>query len=98
MEKHQSKVEIVLPELDAMKSITWNFHVDDSQGNYKYNMILGSDILSKLQIYLFLFNSKIGVNEGTYKAFSNPMKDVMNITTSARAHDNNFWNKELWER
>ena len=37
-------VEIVLSEIDEMKSVTWNLYVDDAQGNHKYNMILGSDI------------------------------------------------------
>ena len=41
-----SKVKFVLPELDAMKSVTWNFHVDDLQGNHRYDMVLGGDILS----------------------------------------------------
>ena len=32
---YQGKVEIVLPGLYAMKSITWDLHVDDSHGNHK---------------------------------------------------------------
>ena len=29
------KVEIVIPESDVKKSVTWSFHVDDSQGNHR---------------------------------------------------------------
>ena len=32
-----------------------------------------------------------------YKGYTATMKDVTNNTSSARAHDNNFWNKELWD-
>ena len=45
--KHQSDVEILLPELDATKIIICNFRVDESQGNHKYNMIMGHDMLSE---------------------------------------------------
>ena len=39
-----SKVEIVLPGIDEMKSMTWNFHVDDLQGTHRYDMKPGSNI------------------------------------------------------
>ena len=54
-------------ELDATKSMTWKFHVDDSQGNNRYDMMLGCDIMPKLKIYLFLSNNKSRVNRGAYK-------------------------------
>ena len=44
----KSKVEIVLTKLYGTKIITWNSHVDGSQGNHKYDIILGHDMLSKL--------------------------------------------------
>ena len=59
---YTSKVEIVLPKLDIIKSVTWNFHVDVSQGKRRYNMILGHDILSKLKIYLCLSDNTIRAN------------------------------------
>ena len=37
---YTSKVEMVLPELDLMKKLSWDFHVDDLQGNHGYDMIL----------------------------------------------------------
>ena len=49
---HQSTVEIVLPEMDATKRITWDFHVGESQGNHKDNNIIGHDIFPELQIDL----------------------------------------------
>ena len=43
--KSKIEVELVLTELDGTKIITWNFHVGYSQGDHKYNMILGRGIL-----------------------------------------------------
>ena len=40
-----SKVEIVLPELDATKIVTYNFHVDDLQVTHRYDMKLVRAIL-----------------------------------------------------
>ena len=31
----KSKAQIILPKLDVTEIITWNFHVDESQGNHK---------------------------------------------------------------
>ena len=41
---YNSKVEILLPELDEAKSMTWNLYVGDFQGKHIYDMILGRDI------------------------------------------------------
>ena len=46
----RSKVQIVLPEIYATKSVTWNFHMNDSQVPHMYGMILGWDIFSELNI------------------------------------------------
>ena len=40
---YTSKEEIVLNELDTTKSVTWNFHIDESQGTHRDDMILGRD-------------------------------------------------------
>ena len=53
MTKNYTNVEIVLLELYAMKSVTWNFHVDDLQENSRYDMIIGRDFLSEIQIDLY---------------------------------------------
>ena len=38
---YKTNVELVLPGLDTMKSVTWSFHVDDSQRNSRHDMIMG---------------------------------------------------------
>ena len=38
---YKTNVELVLPELDATKSVTWSFHVYDLQKNSPYDMIIG---------------------------------------------------------
>ena len=43
---YKSKVEILIPDLDSTKSVTWNFHVGESQGTHRCDMIIGRDILS----------------------------------------------------
>ena len=47
-----------------MKSITWELNVVVLRGNYKYNMILGREILSKLKIDLCFYENTIRVNVG----------------------------------
>ena len=54
-----SKVGTLLPNIDARKSVMWDFHVDDLQGTHRYNAILGNNILSKLNIDLWLFDNTI---------------------------------------
>ena len=59
--KYTSKIEILLPELYALKIVAWNFHMDDSQENHSYNIILGYDIWSKINNKLILlqqYNSR----------------------------------------
>jgi hypothetical protein len=48
--KYKAKVEFLMPELDATKSVTWMFHVDDSPGVHRYDMIIGRDNLSELNL------------------------------------------------
>ena len=77
-----------------MKITTCNFHVDDSQGNHKYNIIIGREIFSKLKMYLFLTDHVIRGKGGTYEGCNTPMKYMINITvntSSARLHEETFW-------
>ena len=53
------------------------------QGNHRYDMILGREIMSKLRIYLCFSNNKIRGNGGTYKGYTAPMKVVSNINFNA---------------
>ena len=48
--KYKSKVEFILPELDETKIVEWDFHVDVSRSNNRYDMILGRDIMSALDL------------------------------------------------
>ena len=61
-----------------MKSVTWNSCAGNFQGSYKYNMILGCNILSKLNIYLCLSNNTSTVNMGAYKGCTEPTKAFKN--------------------
>ena len=42
----RAKVDLILPELDATKIVTWDCHVDDSLVLGRYDMIIGRDLLS----------------------------------------------------
>ena len=59
--------------------MTWNFHVEDSHGNPRYDMILGRDILSNLKIDLRFYDNNIRRNEGAYEGCTEPMKDALKI-------------------
>ena len=63
-----------MPELDAKKSVTLDFHVDDLRFNHRYDMILGRDMLSELKLDLCLSDNTIRINVGTYKVCTFPMK------------------------
>ena len=54
------KVKIAKPDMDAKKSVTWDFHVDDLQRTHRYETILGDYIFSKLNID-FCFSNTIRV-------------------------------------
>ena len=80
------------------KSVTYNFHVYDSQGNHKYDMILGSHILSELKIDSCLFNNTIRVNSGAYEGCTSPIKYISKINFNSSfdwLKDKNFWNEAL---
>ena len=61
----------------------WHFHVDDLQGNRRYNMIIRRDILSELKIDLRFSKNKIQVNGGACEVYTAPMKDVSKINFNA---------------
>ena len=48
----KSKVKIVLPELDEIKSLMFNFYVNVPQQHHRYYMVLGCYILDSVQ-YIF---------------------------------------------
>ena len=67
-------MELVLPELHATNSMTWNFHVDDLQKHSRYDMIMGRDLLLELKLDLCFSNFTIKGNVGLYKGCTVPMK------------------------
>ena len=48
------KIYFTLPELSVMKTVTRNFHVDDSDKG-RYDMILGIDLLIALLLNIKLY-------------------------------------------
>ena len=45
------KCRVLLPELDARKSMMWNFHLDDSQENSWHDMVIGWYLFLDIQMY-----------------------------------------------
>ena len=70
--KYTTNVKIIPSELDMMKIMKWDFHVDDSQSNHMYNMILGRDILSKIKVdwifYKYTVRENIGMQKRMYQS------------------------------
>ena len=76
---HKTNVELVLPKLDATKSVAWIFHVDDLQKNSRYDMIIGRDLLLKLKLDLCLSDYNIKGNGGAYGGCTATMKDPSDL-------------------
>ena len=64
-------------------------------------MIIGSNLLSELNIGLCLSNDTVRVNESLYNGFNNPMKDILknkfNLSLNCLKYES-FHNREIWER
>ena len=87
---HTAKVQITLPELDSNKIVTWNCHADLTDGNSRYDMIIGRDLLSELKFILDFGNNKINCKEGPYKGCSTRMKnfdDVLKFSGFDKTHE-----------
>ena len=52
----KAKIELILPEFDATKIVTWDCHVDDLLVLGRYDMIIGRDLLSELCMTLNFLN------------------------------------------
>ena len=73
--------------------------MDYSLGNHRYDMILGCDILSELDIDLYFYKNKIIVNRVAYKGCTVLMKDISKINLNASSDwikDKIFRNEKLW--
>ena len=70
--------------------------MDDSQVNGRYDMILGRDVLSELQIYLCLSDYTIRVNGGACEGCTTTLnffnKGYVIITTD-HLNDERFWDE-----
>ena len=71
---YTKNVELVIPELDATKSMTWTFHVYYLQKNPRYDMIIGKDLLLELKLDLCLSGFTIKGNGGAYKGCTTPKR------------------------
>ena len=96
---HKTNVELVPPELDATKTVPWDFHVDDSQKNSQYDMIKGQDLLSEIQLDLCFSDYTIRGNGGAYEECNVYLKNIINgyvwIPSDLR-HEASFRDGELW--
>ena len=62
-----------------MKSVTWSFHVDDSQKHSQYDMIIGRYSLLELKLDLCFIYYMVKVNGGAYEVCTAPMKFPYNL-------------------
>ena len=73
----EGECRLSLPKFSATEIVTWKFRVDNST-NGRYNMILGTDLLTALGIDIKLSNIIIIGGEGPYGGCSAPMSDISN--------------------
>ena len=59
------KVDFTLPALNTATVVTWKFHVDYSAKG-RYDMILGRNLLSELELNLKLSDNVIEVDDGPF--------------------------------
>ena len=69
------KIDFTLPALSAKTFVTLNYHVDDSVKG-RYNMILGSDLLTELGLNLKFSEHVIEAYYGPFNGFTAPMVDL----------------------
>ena len=69
------KIHFTLPEHSAMKTVTWNCHVNDSAKD-TCDMILGRYILTALGINIKLSGHIIESDDAPFKGYTAPMVDM----------------------
>ena len=72
----------------------WNFHVDCLQKHSQYDIIIGQDLLSELQLDLCLSDYTIRVNVGAYERCTISMKDPYGLRNDASLRDEKLWKSE----
>ena len=88
---YKPNVKLVLPELDATKSVAWRFRVEDSKKYSRYEMIIGRDLLLKLKLDLCFSDCTVKGNGCAYKGCTAPMKDPYDLCDESSSR-----NEELW--
>ena len=84
---HTAKVQITLPELDSNKIVIWNCHADLTDGNSRYDMIIGRDLLRELKFNIDFGNDEINCKEGPYEAKN--INDVLKFNGFDNTHELN---------
>ena len=70
--KRTAMVSFILPELHQDKTLTWEFHIDESQSTH-YDLLVGRDLLNAVGIDL-LFSSKEIAWQGSTVAMKDPLE------------------------
>ena len=68
-------MNFTLTSLSATNAVMWNCHVDDSAKG-RYDMILGRDLLSELELNLKFSDHAIEADDGTFKGSTTSMIDL----------------------
>ena len=78
----------------ATKSVTWNFHVDESQKKSRYDMIIGWELLLELKLDLCFSDQTIRGNGGAYEGCTISMNDTSDLRNGASFGDEKEWESE----
>ena len=77
MTSKKVKIDFYLPEFSATKIVSWKCHLDN-QTNSRYDMILGTDLIYALRMYLRFCENIIISGNRPYRRCSAPMVDLRN--------------------
>ena len=69
------KIDFNIPELSAKTIVMCNCHVDDSDKG-AYDIILGRDLFTDLELNLKLSDHVIESDDGSFKGSTSPMVDM----------------------
>jgi hypothetical protein len=91
--KKECKIQFSLPKFHENRIIEWTVHVDDTEENFKYDMIVDRDLLEALGISINFAEHTI-----TWDNATAPMKDNKFMKTPINAMHNSFyWKNDLHE-
>jgi len=75
----KAKLQCSLPELDGDKTITYNVHIDASEAEQRYDLIMGRDLLAELRLLLDFGGHVMKAETGPYAGCSAPMKSIDDV-------------------